>query len=162
MNKIWYTLIKENELSLNTVSYSVPHHKALYLDLCYLSSSSTTCAIQLNIVKYITIQMTQILLLTDNSLKKINRQVNCNLSLICHWLRANEINLNASKAELIIFKPKNKQIAKHLNFRISGQKINTCWNVKYLGFKLEENLIRIFTSIHLKLLSAIFYKDFVS
>ena len=27
-----------------------------------------------------------------------------------------------------------------MNFRIGGQKINTCRNVKYLGITLEENL----------------------
>ena len=80
------------------------------------------------------------LLITDNSLKKINRQVNCDLSLICHWLQAKKINVNASKTEITIFRPKNKQITKHLNFRISGQKTNTCRNFKYLGVTLEESL----------------------
>ena len=52
------TLIKESESSLK--HYLMVYHKALYLDLSYLSSSSITCTIQLNIVKYITIRMTQI------------------------------------------------------------------------------------------------------
>ena len=56
------------------------------------------------------------------------------------FARANKINLNVDKTEMIIFQPKNKQITKHLNFRISGQKINTCRNFKYLGVTLEENL----------------------
>ena len=88
-------------------------------------------------------------ILTDNSLKKVNRQVSRDFSLICNWLWANKINLNASKTEIIIFRPKDKQMIKHLNFRISGQKISTCGNVKYLGVILEENLIGIFTSMHL-------------
>ena len=54
--RMQYTLIKESESSLRAVS----HHKDLFLDLSYLSSSSTTFTIQLNIVKYITMQMTQI------------------------------------------------------------------------------------------------------
>ena len=33
-----------------------------------------------------------------------------------------------------------KQTTKHLNFRISGQKINTCRKFKHLGVTLEENL----------------------
>ena len=61
-------------------------------------------------------------------------------SLICDWLRANKLSLNASKTEIVIFRPKNKQINKYLNFRISGQKIDTCKNVRYLGVLLEENL----------------------
>ena len=39
------------------------------------------------------------LLLTNSSLKKINRQANHDLSLTFHWLRANEISLNTSKIE---------------------------------------------------------------
>ena len=80
------------------------------------------------------------LLLTEKSLKKINKQVNQDLALICRWLRANKFSLNTSKTEIIIFRPKQKQITKHLNFRISGQKINTCNKVRYLSIILEEHL----------------------
>ena len=80
------------------------------------------------------------LLLTEKSLKKINKQVNQDLALICRWLRAKKISLNTSKTETIIFRPKQKQMAKYLNFRISGQKINTCSKVRYLGVILEEHL----------------------
>ena len=59
---------------------------------------------------------------------------------MCHWLRANKTNLNASKTKIIIFRPKNKQITKHLNVKISDQKINTGRTVKYLGVTLEEIL----------------------
>ena len=80
------------------------------------------------------------MLSTNNSLKKINRKVNHDLPSICPWLRANKINLNASKTEITIFRPKYKQITKYLNLRISGQKINTCRNVKCLGVTSEETL----------------------
>ena len=79
------------------------------------------------------------LLLTEKSLKKINKQVNQDLALICRWLRANKISLHTSKTEIIIFRPKQKQITKHLSFRISGQKI-TCSKVRYLEIILEEHL----------------------
>ena len=42
------------------------------------------------------------LLLTEKSLKKINKQVNQDLALICLWLRANKISLNTSKTEIIL------------------------------------------------------------
>ena len=80
------------------------------------------------------------LLLTEKSLKKINKQVNQDLALICQWLRASKISLNTSKTEIVIFRPKQKQITKHLNFRISGQKINTRSKVRYLDIILEEHL----------------------
>ena len=65
---------------------------------------------------------------------------NHDFSQIVQWLRANRISLNASKTELIIFRPKNKIITKHLNFRISGQKINEVKKTKYLGIYLDEHL----------------------
>ena len=40
----------------------------------------------------------------------------------------------------LIFRPRKKQITKHLIFRISCQRINTCSNVNYLCIMLEENL----------------------
>ena len=79
-------------------------------------------------------------LITGKSLKKINKYVNHDLRLLCHWLRANKISLNASKTEIIIFKRKNKQIQKHLNFRVSGQKIEITNSVKYLGIQLNDSL----------------------
>ena len=57
------------------------------------------------------------------------------------WLRANKILLNASKTEIVLFKSKNKsKVTKHLNFRISGQKIIPVSKVKYLGILLDEHL----------------------
>ena len=40
----------------------------------------------------------------------------------------------------MVFRSRKKQIIKSLNFKISGQKINTCSNVKFLGITLAENL----------------------
>ena len=48
--------------------------------------------------------------------------------------------MNKNKTELIIFRPKNKSITKHLNFRISDQKINEAKQTKYLGIYLDEHL----------------------
>ena len=80
-------------------------------------------------------------LITRKSLKKINKYVNHDLRLLCHWLRANKISLLRfmrvkPETEIIIFKRKNKQIQKHLNFRVSGQKIEITNSVKYLGIQL--------------------------
>ena len=64
------------------------------------------------------------LILTDKSMKKINKHINGDLKLVVEWIRTNRLSLNTSKTELVIFKSKNKIITKHLNFRIGGQKLN--------------------------------------
>ena len=81
------------------------------------------------------------LLLSDKSLKKINKHINNDLKLLNIWLRANKISLNPSKTEIILFRPKSQSnITKHLNFRISGQYIERIIEVKYLGLILNEIL----------------------
>ena len=62
------------------------------------------------------------LLLIAKSLKKINKHINI-LKLTVDWVRANKPSLNASKTEIVSFKPRNKKITKQLNFCVSGQKI---------------------------------------
>ena len=80
------------------------------------------------------------LLCRETSLKKLTKKINRDLSLIVDWLRANKISLNTSKTELVLFKNPTKQITKHLNFRLSGQKIHRSSSVKYLGILIDENL----------------------
>ena len=62
--------------------------------------------------------------LSDISLKKINKHINHDLKLLKIWLRENKISLNASTTEIILFRPKSQSnITKHFNFRISSQYI---------------------------------------
>ena len=81
------------------------------------------------------------ILFSHKSLKKINKYINHDLSQIVQCLRTNRISLNASKTEIILFRPKTKTITKHLNFRISGQKVNIVKQTKYLGIYLDEHLL---------------------
>ena len=90
------------------------------------------------------------ILYCSKSLKKINKYINHDLSQIVQWLIANRISLNANKTELLIFRPKNKSITKHLNVRISGQKINPVNKAKYLGIYLDEYLTQNFQLIQIK------------
>ena len=81
------------------------------------------------------------LLCCNNSLKQLNQNVNEDLKLLCIWLRTNKISLNTKKTELIIlFRSKQKKINKHLNFRLSGQKLTPSKQVQYLGVTLDEHL----------------------
>ena len=57
-----------------------------------------------------------------------------------HQSIANNLSLNSSRTEFVIFKSKNKFIVKHLNFCIRGQKIKPSFQVKYLGIILQDAL----------------------
>ena len=57
------------------------------------------------------------LLLTNKSLKQINKLINHDLAPLVQWLRSNKISLNISKTEILLLRPKGKTITKHLNFR---------------------------------------------
>ena len=50
------------------------------------------------------------LLLIDKSLKTINKHINRDLKLSVDWIRANQLSLNASKTETVLFKPRIKKI----------------------------------------------------
>ena len=80
------------------------------------------------------------LLYTNNSLKKISKHINHDIKQLWQWLQSNKISLNASKTEIIIFKTKLKTITKHLNFRVSGHKINRTTSIKYLGVHLSNSI----------------------
>ena len=57
------------------------------------------------------------------------------------WLvRADKLSLNTNKTEIVSFKIRKKIITKHLNFRISGQKIELSKYVKYLSIILQDDL----------------------
>ena len=66
--------------------------------------------------------------------------INYDLKLLYEWLKANKISLNTKKTEIILFRSKNKIVNKHLNFRLSGTRINLSKTVKYLGLILDEHL----------------------
>ena len=52
------------------------------------------------------------ILLTDKSLKKINKFVNHDLKHLCQWMRSNKLSLNGRKIEIIFFKNKKQTITK--------------------------------------------------
>lgn len=75
------------------------------------------------------------------------KYTNHNLSQIAQWLRAYRISLNAGKTEIILFRPKSKNVTKNLTFRMSGEKINLLKQTKY---HLDEHLPRTFKLIKIK------------
>ena len=66
---------------------------------------------------------TNLLLLIDKSLKKINKYNNRDLKYAFDWIRAKKLSLKNSKTEILLFKTRNKGITKHLILRIIGKNI---------------------------------------
>ena len=78
------------------------------------------------------------LLLFDKSLKSLQKKVNVDLKLLCHWLNANKISLNSKKTEYLLFRNKKKVF--NLKLKLNGQRLYPNQFIKYLGIYLDENL----------------------
>ena len=50
------------------------------------------------------------LLCLSNSIKKLNKLVNPDLTHLVKWLNANKISLNVKKTEMVVFKYKQKKL----------------------------------------------------
>ena len=90
------------------------------------------------------------IIFSHKSIKKVNKFINHNLSLLVQWLRANRISLNTGKMKIVLFRMKNKKIIKNLIFRIIRQKIDTIKQTKYLGLYLDEGLTWKFQTEQIK------------
>ena len=79
-------------------------------------------------------------LIFDNSLKSLQKKINIDLKLLCHWLNANKISLNTKKTEYILFRHQQKSINFELKLKLNGKKLYPSSFIKYLGIFLDENL----------------------
>ena len=70
----------------------------------------------------------------------IQKKINIDLKLLCHWLNANKISLNTKKTEYILFRHQQKSINFELKLKLNGKKLYPSSFIKYLGIFLDENL----------------------
>ena len=133
-----YTTIKDKSSNKLPATHGVPQRSVLGSLIFILYINNLNKAIKHSYVHHFADDTN--LLYSNKSLKKINKHVNHDLKHLCQWLRSNKISLNASKTEIIIVKHKQTIITKHMNFRVSGQKINTTTSAKYLGVYLNVSL----------------------
>ena len=59
---------------------------------------------------------------------------------LTNWLHVNKISLNVKKAELVIFKHKNKKLECWVKIKHNGRRLCPSNSVKYLGLKIDEGL----------------------
>ena len=75
----------------------------------------------------------------NHSIKKMNKQVNCDLKNLNNWLNANKISLNLSKTDVVLFKWPKKQTDCNLHLKLNGKRLYLTDSVKYFGIKIDEN-----------------------
>ena len=80
------------------------------------------------------------LLCLSNSIKKLNKLVNADLKHLVNWLNANKISLNVKKAEMAIFKSKQKKLEGDLEIKLCGKRLYPTESRKYLGVIIDTNL----------------------
>ena len=76
----------------------------------------------------------------NNSVKRMNNQVNQDLKNLTNWLNAGKICLNVSKREVVLFKLSGKLIHVPLKLKLNGKRLYSTNSVKYLGINIDENL----------------------
>ena len=80
------------------------------------------------------------LLNIQGSIKKINRTLNKNLKQLDLCSNANKISLNVSKTEIILFKPKRKQLDADLKLKVCRKRLYATTHVRYLGVFINDKL----------------------
>ena len=63
------------------------------------------------------------LLCLSTSIKKLNKLVNADLKDLANWLNANKISLSIKKAEMGIFKSKQKKLEGDLKIKLCGKRL---------------------------------------
>ena len=122
----------------NLIRHGVPQGSVLgpFLFLIYINDLN--CAINYSMVHHFA-DDTNLLHFSD-SLKQMAKQMNLDLKLLCHWLNANKISLNASKTEYIVFKHARKPINYDFRLFINGKRLIPSDCIKHLGIKLDSDL----------------------
>ena len=137
-NRKQYVSISGNDSSLSKIDLGVPQGSVLGPLLFLIYINDLHCAIKYSKARHFADDTN--LLLINNSLKQLKKQLNIDLKLLTNWLKANKISLNSSKTELILFKSPNKKINYELKIKLNGTKIFPKSEVKYLGIIFDPHL----------------------
>ena len=102
--------------------YINDHHYAIKAS-CSLHFADDTCLLNI-----------------QGSIKKINRTLNKDLKQLDLCSNANKISLNVSKTEIILFKPKSKQLDADLKLKLCRKRLYATTHVRYLGVLINDKL----------------------
>ena len=133
-----YVSINGHDYSLAAINRGVPQGSVLGPLLFLLCINDLNQAIKFYKVHHFADDTN--LLSLGNSIKKLNKLVSADLKCLVNWLNANKISLNVKKAEMVIFKSKQKKFEGDLKIKLSGKRQYPTESVKYLGVKTDTNL----------------------
>ena len=133
-----YVSINGYESRLAAINCGVPQRSVLGPLLFLLHKNDLNQAIEFCKVHHFADDTN--LLCLSNSIKKVNKLVNTDLKHLLNWLNASKISLNVKKAEMIIFKSKQKKLEGDLKIKLCGNRLYHIESVKYLGVKIDANL----------------------
>ena len=77
----------------------------------------------------------------SNSINKLNKLVDADLKHLVNRLNVNKISLNVKKTEMVIFKSKQKKFEGDLKIKLCGKRLYPAKGVKYLGVKIEIQIL---------------------
>ena len=123
---------------VGTYHCDVPQGSLLGPLLFLIYINDPNCAIRYCSVHYFADDTN--LLNYNNSVKRMNKQVNQVLKNLTNWLNANKICLNVNKAEAVLFKSSRKPTDVPLKLKLNGKRLYPTNSVKYLGINIDENL----------------------
>ena len=75
-----------------------------------------------------------------DSLSSVSADLNTDLSLLCDWLFANKISLNADKTEMVLFKSRRKTFDTEPLIILNGHRLAPSPSIRYLGVLLDQHL----------------------
>ena len=150
----WFTSYLENRKLRSKVHVENDENPyySQYCDISYGTPQGSCLGSLLFLVYtndiYMHLKLTNCILFADDTtIYKSHRNLNyllfclkTDLDIITDWFKANELTLNLSKSECMIFKPNQRNHGKMLPLVVSGHNLPIVKETKFLGVWIDDNL----------------------
>ena len=80
------------------------------------------------------------ILYSNHNPKRLKKRINIDLNFLVQWLKANRIQLNVVKTEVVLFKNRSKRMDYNIKIKLDGKLMRFLKCTKYLGLLIDENL----------------------
>ena len=134
-NRLQYCMVNGTKSSKKRITCGVPQGSVLgpLLFLIYINDISLVSNFRINLFAD-----DSCLSLSNKSAKKLENDVNLELTNIDHWLRLNKLSLNTDKTSYLIFT--NRKITHRFEVKVGDVVLKQQTTVKYLGVILDQRM----------------------